>query len=184
MKTSAIRWIRAVARQPLRPITIAVAGPLSLGLAYAVAVFLSLREKYLWSQLWVAFGIGVVLGLTVFAPIATALAFRARLADWLGRYGFHVQWYVSMSMAISLGYVAASVHQKAVDDITVVAMLVVFACALAKTALGIAFRDGGEPPESRTVGGPRPPSAPVLRPPGGRPPVLSEAARLKQDALG
>ena len=86
-------------------------------------------------------------------------------------------------MALSLGYIAASVHQKAVDGFTVVAMLVVFACALAKAALGIAFRDRGEPPEPRTGGGPRLPLAPVLVPPGGRPPVLLAAAPLKHDRV-
>ena len=184
MKTSIIRWIRAGLKKPLRPITIAVAGPLTLGLAIAVAVFLSSSKEYRWSELLAAFGIGAALGFTLFAPIAAALAFRARLADWLERYGFNVQWYVSMSMAVSLGYIVASVHQKAADDITVIAFLVVFACALVKTALGIAFRDSGEPSESQTGGGPRPPSAPVLRPPGGRPPVLSGAAPLKHDRIG
>ena len=150
MKTSAIRWIGAVAKKPLRPLTIAVTGPLTLGLATAVAVFIADSQANRWSELSVAFGTGAALGFTVFPPIAAALAFRAGLADWLERYGSHFQWYVSISMAISLGYIAASVHQNAVDDITVVAMLVVFACALAKTALGVAFRDSGEPPESRT----------------------------------
>src|SRR5438128_591371 len=141
MKTSAIRWVGALPKKPLRPVTIAVAGPLTLGLAVAVAVFLSPSEEHRWSELLAAFGIGAALGFTVFAPIAAALAFRARVADWLKRYGFHVQWYVSISMAISLGYIAASVHQKAVDAITTVALLVVFLCAMVKTALGIAFRD-------------------------------------------
>ncbi len=184
MKTSAIRWIAAVPRRPLRPTTIAVAGPLTLGLATAVAVFLSPASELRWSELLVAFASGAALGFTLFVPIAAALAFRARVAGWLERHGFQVQWYASISMAISLGYIAASVHQKAVDGVTVVALLVVFACALAKTALDIAFRDRGEPPNPRNGGGPPPPSAPVLRPPGGRPPVLSEAAPLKQDRLG
>ena len=184
MKTSAIRWIGAVAKKPLRPVTIALAGPLALGLATAVAVFLSPSEEHRWSELLAAFGIGAALGFTVFAPIAVALAFRARLADWLERYGFNVQSYVSISMAVSLGYIAASVHQKTVDDITAVALLVVFLCALAKMALGIAFRDNGEPPESQTGGGPRPPSAPVLRPPGGLPPVLTAAAPVQNDRVG
>ena len=184
MKTSAIRWIGAVSKKPLRPLTIAVAGLATLGMATAIAVFVSPPEEHRWSELLVAFGIGAALGLTVFAPIAAALAFRARLADWLERYGFHVQWYVSFSMAISLGYIAASVHQKPVDAITTVALLVVFLCAVVKTALGIAFRDGGGPPEPRSGGGPRPPSAPVLRPPGGRPPVLSATAPLTRDGVG
>jgi hypothetical protein len=39
MKTSAIRWIGAVSKKPLRPFTIAVAGPATLGMATAIAVF-------------------------------------------------------------------------------------------------------------------------------------------------
>ena len=184
MKTPSIKWIRAVPKKPLRPITIAVAGPATLGMATAIAVFVSPPEEHRWSELLVAFGIGAALGFTVFAPIAAALAFRARLADWLERYGFQVQWYVSISMAISLGYIVASVRQEVVDAITVVALLVVFAGALAKTALGIAFRDGGEPPEPGRSGRPHPSASPVLGPPGGPPPVLSTTAPLKHDRVG
>ena len=91
MKSSGIRWIGAVPKKPLRPMTITVVGPLTLGLATAVAVFVTHSEEHRWSGLLVAFGSGAALGFTVFAPISLALAFRARLADWLERYGFHFQ---------------------------------------------------------------------------------------------
>ena len=133
-------------RKPLRPVTIAVAGPSTLGLAASIAVFLSPPEPHRWSELLVVFGMGAAMGITVFVPIGAAIAFRTRLAYWLERYGACLEWYMSISMAVSLGYIAASIHQKSVDAITVVALLLVFLCALTKTALGIAFRDRGKPP--------------------------------------
>jgi hypothetical protein len=184
MRTSAIGWIGALPKKPLRPITIAVAGPSTLSVATSIAVFLSPPEPHRWSELLIAFGMGAAIGLTVFVPIAAALAFSTRLFGWLERYGSRVEWYMSISMAVSLGYIAASVHQRSVDGITVVTLLVVFLCALAKTALGIAFRDRGEPPVSGISGGSRPPTAPVLRPPGGPPPVFSATAPLKHDRGG
>jgi hypothetical protein len=53
MKTSAIRWIGAVLKKPLGPISIALAGPLTLGLA---------SKREIWQQLCVEIGADYVQG--------------------------------------------------------------------------------------------------------------------------
>ena len=125
-----------------------------------------------------AFGVGVVFALAIFAPIAAAFAYRAPLRRWLAVHGSAVQCYASILMAVSLGYLLASARHRSSDAFTGLALLVVFLCALAKVVFAIVFRTGNEPPSSGG-GGPRPPLAPVPRPPSGRPPALSAAAKVE-----
>src|SRR5205814_5870058 len=86
--------------QPLRPLAVLLIGPTGLGLLMTVAVVVALPELRSPRYILFAFGAGLVVGLTIFAPIAGALAFRAPLRRWLAGCGFAVQWYAVELMSV------------------------------------------------------------------------------------
>src|SRR5262245_35745556 len=162
-------------------VKILITGSTTLGLAVAAGFlvgFPGLRTPadILWACVVVA-----VLGSAIFAPLAAAFAYRTHLRRWLTVHGSAVQWYASILMAISLGYLLASARYHPSDVFAGLAMLVIFLCVLAKAAIAIAFRAGNEPPLSGD-GESGAPLAPVPRPPGGRPPALSAAAEVEHES--
>ena len=94
----------------LRPITLVTLGPALLGVAQAVAVWLSVPDSRRVSDIAFAILVGTVLGLVSFGPIALAVLTRDRRPDWLHRYGFCVNWHTSIAMGLSLGYLVASIR--------------------------------------------------------------------------
>ena len=157
---------------------ILITGSITLALAVATSFLVAFPDLRNPADIFWAFGVGGAFGLTIFAPLAAAFAYRTSLRRWLAVHGSAVRWYASILMAVSLGYLLASARYHTSDAFAGLALLVVFLCALAKVMFAIVFRTGNEPPSSGG-GGPRPPLAPVPRPPGGRPPALSAAAEVE-----
>src|SRR5262245_14029384 len=92
---------------------------------------------------------------------------------WFATYGVAVQWFASVLMVSCLGCLLASVLYFKSDLLNGLALLILSFVVLAKIVCAIIFRsDGGA--------GPRPPLAPVPRPPNGRPPVLSAEAEIER----
>ena len=77
--------------------------------------------------------------------------------------------------------VAAGRWLRGHDILTAVALLLLALAVLAKVVAAIILRTAGGPAPDAD-GGWRPPDAPVPRPPGGRPPALSEAAEVTRDS--
>ena len=130
-----------------RPITIVTLGPALLGVAQAVAVWLSLPDSRRVSDIAFAILVGTVLGLVSFGPIALAVLTRDRRPDWLHRYGFCVNWHTSIAMGLSLGYLVASIRHDRFDGLAVVAFGIVFFGAVVKIALNDAL---GQKKQDRT----------------------------------
>ena len=135
--------------QPLKPVAVLLIGPTGLGLLMAVAFVVAVPELRGLRGILFAFGAGLVVGLTIFAPIAGALAFRAPLRPWLAVHGFTVQWYASILMAFALGYLVASIHQDSSDAYVALAFLAVFLGAIAKIVFAIVLGSGDEQPSRR-----------------------------------
>lgn len=91
------------------------------------------RELLYW------FGSGAVSGLIVVAPIAAGEGFRGPLRRLVGQHAFHVNWYVSLLMAIAVGYVYASIHHQVFDKLTAVSGVVVFLGAGVKLLMGAVY---------------------------------------------
>jgi len=92
----------------------------------------------------------------------------------------------ALSAAYALGYLQGSGASHApviVGRLVLGAILILILAALAKAIVAVLLRwKGGRGPGTAGGGsgsGPRPPRAPVPRPPGGRPPALSAAAEIK-----
>jgi len=67
------------------------------------------------------------------------------------------------------------------DILNGAALLFLFVAVLAKVVFAIISRPGSDLPPGGG-GGPRPPNAPVPRPPGGRPPSLAAAADARHES--
>lgn len=151
-----------------------IVGPVTLALSVTTGVLLVYPELRSATEVFWIFAVGAAAGVVIFAPLAAALAFRNQMRPWATRHGYAIQWYASAMMMLALGYLLASIVHRTPDALTGLAVLILFFGVMAKVVFGIVFRPGNEPP--RGGSGPRPPRAPVLRPPGGRPPVLQFAS--------
>ena len=151
-----------------------IVGPVTLALSVTTGLLLVYPELRSATDAFWIFAMGAAAGLVIFAPVAAALAFKDQIRRWATRHGYAIQWYASAMMMLALGYLLASIIHRTPDVLTGLAVLILFFGVMAKIVFGIAFRPGTEPP--RGGSGPRPPGAPVLRPPGGRPPVLQFAS--------
>ncbi len=118
-----------------------------LGVAQAVAVWLSVPVSPRVSDIAFAILVGTALGLVSFAPIALAVLTRERRPDWLHRYWFCVNWHTSIAMGLSLGYLVASIRHDLFDGLAVVAFGIVFFGAVVKIALNDAL---GQKKQDRT----------------------------------
>ena len=163
------------------PKAILVGGPIALGMVMVLVVSIAWPELRAASDLLSAFAAGAALGLSVCAPMAGAIVFRAQLRRWLTQHRVALQRCASVSMAFALGYLIASVRQQSSDVYVALSFLVLSLAVLAKIVFAIAWHAGDAGPAPGS-GGKRPPPGPrVPRPPGGRPPVLSAAAVAKLD---
>ena len=119
----------------LRPVTIVTLGSALLGVAQAVAVWLSLPDSRRLADLAWALLVGTGFGLVIFGLIALAILTGERHPDWLYRYSSCVSWHTSIAMGLSLGYLVASIRHDRFDGLAVVAFGIVFFGAVVKTAL-------------------------------------------------
>jgi hypothetical protein len=126
--------------KPLRLVALACLGSLVLGVAIALSAGLAYpAERTLRGVLtWLA--IGSSMGLLLFLPMAVLEALRPTLARWLRPYAFPIQWYASLAMALTMGYILASVRHAAFDPIAIVAGFVVWLGAWTKLGLWVIFR--------------------------------------------
>ena len=123
----------------LRPVTIVTLGCALLGVAQAVAVWLSLPDSRRLTDIAWALLVGTGFGLVMFGPIALAVLTIERRPDWVHRYGFCVNWHTSIAMGLSLGYLVASIRHDRFDGLAVVAFGIVFFGAVVKIALNDAL---------------------------------------------
>src|SRR5262249_37077922 len=105
---------------------ILISGPTTLGLAVAAGFLVAFPDLRTPADVLWVFGVGVVLGLAIFAPVAAAFAYQTPLRRWLTVHGSAVQWYASILMAVSLGYLLAAARYRTSDAFVGLAMLVVF----------------------------------------------------------
>ncbi len=124
----------------LRPITLVTLGPALLGVAQAVAVWLSLPDSRRLADIAWALLVGTGFGLVIFGLIALAVLAGERRPDWVHRYGFCVNWHTSITMGLSLGYLVASIGHDLFDTLAVLAFGIVFFGAVVKIALNDALR--------------------------------------------
>jgi len=115
-------------------------GPLLCGLAVTAGMTLALPDLRTLRGVLITFAAGAGTGVLFFAPIAGLESFRERLVTPLAPYSFRIQWYTSIGMALSLGYILASTRHETQDGLFVLAWLLVAFGAMIKTALGILFR--------------------------------------------
>ncbi|MGQ0633035.1 MAG: hypothetical protein ACT4QC_00340 [Planctomycetaceae bacterium] len=87
--------------------------------------------------IWFVAGAGS--GLFMVAPIVAGEVFHRPLARFLGYRAFRVNWYVSLGMAMALGYLYSSMYHQTFDTLAAVSLVVVFLGALAKTLLGAVY---------------------------------------------
>ena len=167
-KENAASWF-----SPLRPRAMLVIGVVTSACVFALALVLILPEQRTLRGLLIGLVSGAGAGLLIFGPLALAIALRERLRGWLARRLFAVQWYVSLAMTFSLGYLLACGRNSRFDGYAAVALLVVFIGALTKTAIALVFRSEQEFPPA---GGQEPPSAfaPVPKTPDGPVPSLTQ----------
>ncbi|MGA2497337.1 MAG: hypothetical protein ABSH20_06330 [Tepidisphaeraceae bacterium] len=122
----------------LTPLAMLCIGPLLAGVAAAVACTAVQADMRNARGIAIGFAAGVVMGLVLLVPIATAETFRTILARALGPYAFRLQWYVSLAMAGSVGYIYGSRHE-ALNRFTGLAWVLVFFGATIKVMMSIIF---------------------------------------------
>ena len=135
-----MRFNKLRAMRTLRPLAITFLGALLLGAVVSLIAFLTSPEFRDGRAMLRWFTVGSVTGLLFFAPIAVAEAIRSRLN---GRYYstfFRIHWGASISMALAMGYLAASFVHHTSDPIFVLALLVVFFGAMTKVCVGIILK--------------------------------------------
>jgi hypothetical protein len=112
-------------KKSLPPIAILTIGPALAGVAVAgVAAILghdpcTVRSCVIW------FIAGAIQGAVVLAPFAASEGLRTRLA-YLRRYAFQIQWYVSLTAAVALGYILAYLRHGTFDGFVLLAFAVIF----------------------------------------------------------
>jgi len=123
----------------LRPITLVTLGPALLGVAQAVAVWLSLPDSRRLADIAWALLVGTGFGLVIFGLIALAVLTGERHPDWLYRYSSCVSWHTSTAMGLSLGYLFACLRHQVFDSLSAGAFMIVFLGAVVKVALNEAL---------------------------------------------
>ena len=124
----------------LRPATIVTLGPLLLGIAVAVGASVAMPDSRDLSSFASALAIGAAVGLAGFWPIAAILAVGDRRPEWLARHSWRIDFYSSLAMALSIGYLAACMRHSVSDSLVLAAVAVVILGATIKTALSYAAR--------------------------------------------
>ena len=104
--------------KPLRPVTILAAGVPLAGAAVLIVAAIVGRDAWTARGGFIWFVVGTALGAVTLVPLALAEAFRTRLSHLLGRYAFDVQWYVSLSMAVTTGYLLATMRHGVFDTVS------------------------------------------------------------------
>ena len=110
-------------------------GTLLAGGGFTLAEWFMLPEAQSPREILSAFSVGTVLGLVCLTPMTLAALYREQLLRILEPHWFHVQFYISTSMAFGLGYLLASTRLKGFDGYTMAAIVVVFVGAILKTAM-------------------------------------------------
>jgi hypothetical protein len=131
--------------QPLRLIGLACLGSLLLGTVITICAGFTYPAERTLRGLLVWLAIGISMGLLHFLPIAVVEALRPILARRLRSSAFHIQWYVSLAMALGMGYFLASIWHATFGGMVLVAVLIIWLCAWTKLSLSIVFRTGAIP---------------------------------------
>jgi len=121
----------------LRPRTIVTLGPTLFVLAFMASDWLGAFPSKRFGVVD-ALLLGLAAGLVIFGPIALAQVTRQRYPVWWLRRWLHINWYTSLAMCISLGYVIACLRHDTLDGFGLSGLAVVFVGAIIKTALGSA----------------------------------------------
>jgi len=124
----------------LRPSIIVTAGPLFLGVAIAVGASVAMPHSRELPGFGWLLAIGAAAGLAMFEPIAAILALGERNPDWLSRHSRRIDFYCSVAMALSMGYLAACMQHSFSDNLMLAAFAIVFLGATVKTGLSYALR--------------------------------------------
>ncbi len=114
------------------PITVLVLGSAGIAMAMSVGAWFGLHTL---SGVLLFFGAGAAGGLVMFGPIAAMMVLRARHPEWIGRHYFQIQWYVTLPMALALGYFAACIRHGIFDALTAISMGLVGLGAILKIGL-------------------------------------------------
>ena len=133
-------WSTQNRTKSLCPLVLVVLGPMLLGVAMAAAAVLTAAESRNIHGILLWLFMGIVLGLVLFLPMAVLEAFRPTLARRLRPYACHIERYVSLAMALAMGYLLASGRYAAFDVTTMLAGFVVWLGAMTKVGLWILFR--------------------------------------------
>jgi len=124
----------------LRPSTIVILGPLLLGIAIAAGSSLAMpRSHELPGFAWL-FAVGAAVGLAMFGPIVVILAVGRRNPDWLDRQSWRIDFYTSVAMGMSVGYLAACMRYSVSGNLMFAAFAILFLGATIKVALTYALR--------------------------------------------
>ncbi len=122
----------------LRPSIIVTAGPLLLGVAIAVGASVAMPHSQELPGFGWLLAVGAAAGLAIFGPIAAIIAFGERNPDRLARHSWRIDFFSSVAMALSMGYLAACLRHSVSDNLMLAAFAIVFLGATVKAALSYA----------------------------------------------
>jgi len=121
----------------LQPITILGVGPLLAGATVTVVAAFASADGLSAGGICIFFVLGLVLGAIVFYPIVLAEACRANLVRLLGTNASRIEWYVSLTGAIAIGYLVASLRQGSMDGFYWLAWCIVLISAMVRMAISV-----------------------------------------------
>lgn len=113
------------------------------GTAVAIVVAVVQPDTRTDRGMAILFGCGAAVGIFAVAPIVAGEFFNRHALRILGRHAYRVNWYVSLLMAAAMGYLFASVHHGAFDNLAMAAAGTVLLGALTKTFLFTAYGPRG-----------------------------------------
>ena len=115
-------------------------GPGLVAIATAAVTWLVLPNSRHLPDIVRWFLVGAAGGLAFFGPLAAVLAAKARHPRWLFRHSIRINWYASMAMGLSLGYLLASRRHGTFDGLACASSAIVFLGAVVKIGLSDALQ--------------------------------------------
>jgi hypothetical protein len=124
--------------KPLRPVKSLLLAGLLTGTVFSTAAAMTHPDMSIGGAS-IFFGCGAVFGMLMVSPIVVGEVFRITFARAFARYVFRFERYISLLMACALGYLFASMRNHNIDGPALIAMGIVFLCAMVKTFLFTVF---------------------------------------------